>query len=87
MIKAATPAACGAAAEVPKKFGKPSASGSTPGMKNVVLAPSGAVIAGCARTSGVASRFPAVSKKMGVPPAEEDVSMSGGLCPNAGVSR
>ena len=29
VIKAAIPAACGAAAEVPKKFGKPSASGST----------------------------------------------------------
>ena len=64
---------------VPKKFGKPSASGSTPGMKNVVLTPSGAVIAGCSRTSGAASRLPAISNRMGVPPAEEKSSMSGGL--------
>ena len=45
-ISAATPAAWGAAAEVPKKFGKPSNSGSLPAEKNVVLAPSGATISG-----------------------------------------
>ena len=79
VIKAATPAACGAEAEVPKKFGKPVPSGSLP-PKKVVSAPSGAEMAGCARTSGVASRLPAVSNRMGVPPADENVSISGGLC-------
>jgi hypothetical protein len=60
-------------------------SGSLP-PKNVVSAPSGAVIAGCSRASGVASRFPAVSKRMGLPPADENASMTGGVTPNAGVS-
>ena len=84
-MSAATPAACGAAAEVPTKFGKRVPSGSLP-PKNVVSAPSGAVIAGCSRTSGVAIRFPAVSKRMGLPPADENASMTGGVTPNAGVS-
>jgi len=44
-------------------------------------------MAGCWRFSGVASRLPAMSKKMGMPPAEEKSSMSGGVRPNAGVSR
>jgi len=83
-MSAATPTACGAAAEVPKKFGKPVPSVSLP--KNVVSTPSGAVMSGCWRTSGVASRFPAVLNRMGVPPAEENASMSGGFCPNADVS-
>jgi hypothetical protein len=85
-MSAATPAACGAAAEVPTKFGKPVPSGSIP-PKNVVSAPSGAVMSGCWRTSGGASRCPAVSKRMGLPPAEEKPSMRGGFAPKAGVCR
>ena len=54
--------------------------------KNVVSAPSGAVMSGCWRTSGVASRLPAVSKRMGVPPAEENILDERRVCPNAGVS-
>ncbi len=84
-MSAATPAACDAAAEVPKKFGKPVESESFP-PKNVVSTPSGAVMSGCWRTSGMASRLPAVSKRMGVPPADENVSMSGGFWPKLGVS-
>jgi hypothetical protein len=68
----------GAAAEVPEKFGKPVTSGPL-APKKVVSAPSGAEMAGCPRTSGVARRFPAVSKRMGVPPAEEKFSMSCGF--------
>ncbi len=70
---AATPAAWGAAAEVPKKLGKPSKSESLP--KNVVLAPSGATISGLkCRRSGVARRLPAVLKRTGVVPADENGS-------------
>ena len=51
-------AACGAAADVPKKLRNPvpSKSGEP---KNVVSPPSGATISGLARSSGVASRAPA----------------------------
>ena len=82
---AATPAACGAAAEVPKNSGKvPGAA--APGGKNVVSTPSGALMSGLRRMIGTASRLPDRSKKMGVPPADEDVASTGGLTPNAGVS-
>src|SRR5262249_37387966 len=85
-IRAATAAACGAAADVPKKFGKPS--GSTSRLpKNVVLAPSGATISGFTRICGIAKRLPAVSKMIGVDPAEENGSRSGGETPNSGVLR
>jgi hypothetical protein len=66
-MSAATPAAWGAAAEVPKKA-----------PKAMVSPPSGAVMSGCCRTSGVGSRFPEVSKRMGEPPAEEKRSIIGG---------
>ena len=83
-INAATPAACGAAADVPKKLGKPSPSMSTP--KNVVSAPSGATISGLfAQGSGVPSRVPAVLNRIGVFPPEEKNSRIGGLTPNSGV--
>src|SRR5437870_7639152 len=83
---AATAAACGAAADVPKKFGKPSASGSTLSKKKVVFAPSGATISGLsARGSGVARRLPARSNRMGVVPDEEKDSNTGGETPNSGV--
>src|SRR3954469_24491139 len=77
--KAATPPACGAAAEVPKKLGK---TGDSPGSRfkleprsTVVFPPSGADI------SGLFRRTPFT----GVPPNEEKVSMIGGLTPYAGV--
>src|SRR5215510_7100290 len=84
-IEAATAAACGTAADVPKKFGKPSGSTSRP--KNVVLAPSGATISGFRRICGIAKRLPAVSKIIGVDPAEENRSKSGRETPNSGVLR
>ena len=82
-ISAATAAAWGAEAEVPKKFGKPSGSLSNP--KNVVFVPSGATISGLSRSSEVGR--PRVSKRIGVGPAEEYHSSCGGAVPNAGVSR
>ena len=81
--RAATAAACGAAAEVPKKFGKPSASKSEP--KKVVLPPSAATISGLLRISGFAKRVPCVSKKTCVEPAAENEFNSGGSTPNSGV--
>ena len=86
-IKAATAAACEAAADVPEKLGKPSASISNPGMKNVVLVLSGATISGLRRICGIAKRWPAVSKMIGVDPAEENGSKSGGKTPNSRVLR
>ena len=50
-ISAATAATFGAAALVPKKFGRPLPSESNP--KNVVSTPSAPVICGTKRTSGV----------------------------------
>src|ERR1043166_243464 len=81
-MSAATPAAAGAAAEVPKKFGKLSASPSSE-PKKLVLPPSGAVISGVARVTEIG--LPAASKKIFVGPAEEKLSMTGGLTPKAGV--
>src|SRR5262245_1645507 len=93
-INAATAAACGAAADVPKKFGKlvPSTSHEEGiegelGQKNVVSVPSGATILGFRRLLGIAKRLPAVLKRMGVGPAEENGSKRGGETPNSGVSR
>src|ERR1700735_4130852 len=80
IINAAMAAACGAAAEVPKKFGKESGS-VEPGTvavyrekKKVVFPPSGAVTSGFKRTRGFRNRSPLVSKRIGTPPAEENVS-------------
>src|SRR5215470_233745 len=75
-INATTPATCGADADVPGKGEK----GGT-----VVLTSSGPMTSGFRRTTGVARRWPAVSKKIGVPPAEENVSSTGGVTPKAGV--
>src|ERR1700752_1012474 len=69
-IKAATPAAWGAAADVPKKLEKPG---------TVVATPSGATTSGLsARGSGMGSRLPAGSNRTGVVPAEENASKTGG---------
>src|SRR2546425_6286391 len=81
---AATAAGWGDAADVPKKFGNPFPSVSEP--KNVVSTPSGATIPGfLARGSGVASRLPVKSNRMGVVPDEEKDSKVGGETPNTGV--
>src|SRR5215475_8740195 len=75
--KAATPAAWGAAAEVPKKLANPG---------TVVATPSGATTSGLlARGSGVGSRLPAGSNRTGVVPDEENDSKTGGETPKAGV--
>ena len=78
------------AADVPKKLGKVSVSEPLPGSamsepKKVVLAPSGAMMRGLLRKMGLARRVPAVSNRIGVPPADEEPSASGGLTPKAGV--
>ena len=59
---AAIPAACGAAALVPKKFGCVSGSSLESSVKNVVFPPSVAVTCGTWRMSGLGSRLPAESK-------------------------
>src|SRR5205085_10552614 len=84
-ISAATAAASGAAADVPKKLGRLSVSAEVSAKKKVVFPPSGAVICGVWRRSGVASALPAASNTIFVGPAEEYVSIWGGLTPNAGV--
>src|SRR5215213_7202590 len=81
---AATAAAWGAAAEVPKKLGKLSLSAPLSALKKVLLPPSGAVNFGCWRVRGVIE-FPEPSKRIGVPPALEYDSTCAGLRPNAGV--
>src|SRR5262245_45325018 len=74
---AATPAAWGAAADVPKKLENPG---------TVVTTPSGATISGLsARGLGVDSRLPARSNRMGVVPDDEKNSETGGETPKAGV--
>src|SRR4051794_4972954 len=84
-VSAATAAASGAAALVPKKLGRPSPSKSCPGKKKVVLPPSGAVNRGDWRVTWAPSRLPSLSNRIGVPPTEENDSICGGLTPNAGV--
>ena len=69
-----------------QKFGNPSSSTSTPGAKKVVLVPSGATIPGLSRTKGGLIDPPEVSKRIGVDPAEENDSSTGGAVPKAGVS-
>src|SRR5688500_17271005 len=77
-MSAATPATCGADAEVPKKLGKPSGSvvSGTAKLrskrKKVVLPPSGPVTPGFKRICGNRSRTPSGPKNTGVPPAEEN---------------
>lgn len=66
---AASPAACGAAADVPKNSSTPSPSASL--KKNVVSTPSTAVISGLGRTSGAAFADPLALKNSGVPPRDE----------------
>ena len=56
------PAACGAAALVPKKFGCVSGSSFESTVKNVVFPPSVAATCGARRMSGLGSRLPAESK-------------------------
>ena len=94
------PAACGVAAEVPKKFGyeasfwqdgfevlidMPAEASVYP--RNVVLIPSGPTKSGFWRTIGVARRVPVVSKRIGAPPSEEKLSSCAGVAPQAGVSK
>src|SRR5882672_8005225 len=91
-MSAATAATCGAEAEVPKKFGKPSGS-VVPGTsklrskkKNDVLPPSGPVTPGLMRTSGVGRRWPLDPKNTGVPPADEkELRQAGMHCGRSGL--
>src|SRR5439155_23489479 len=75
-INAATPAACGTAADVPGNLENP---------WTVVTTPSGATISGFRRITGVARRWPAVANRIRVPPADEYESSTGGVTPNPGV--
>src|SRR5215217_1255716 len=83
--RAATAAAWGAAALVPKKLGKASPSLSWKPKKEV-LTPSTAVICGFFRVMGLARRVPSVEKRMGVLPEEEYFSSTPGAVPYSGVS-
>ena len=67
MRSAATPAAWGAAADVPKKFGKVSASNAMSEPKNVVFPPSGATTWAWPNDRESPDGGPAVSKKISVP--------------------
>src|SRR5665213_1092076 len=69
--KAATAAACGAAAEVPKKLGNASPSIFTPPIFTVVLMPLGA------QNSGLFLTIPFTK----VPPVEENEAIVGGFTP------
>src|SRR5947209_3055121 len=84
-MSAATDAAAGAAALVPKKLGKVSGSEVLSAKKKVVFPPSGAVKFGRCRTIAEPSRVPVVSNRMLVLPREEKGSTSGGFTPYAGV--
>src|SRR5579859_52241 len=88
-------APCGAAAEVPKKFGKlallahaVTVLASSPvcnlNPRKVSLPPSGPTRSGFCRMTGVVRRVPVESKRMGSPPAEEKAS-SVGVNPQDGV--
>jgi hypothetical protein len=76
-ISAATPAASGAAAEVPKKWLRPPAT--------LVVIPSGAVRSTFDRNCGVTSRLPLLSNRSSASPYEEKYSSCGGVTPNFGV--
>src|SRR5258708_28681630 len=89
------PATCGAAAEVPKKFGKLALFrqaetvlvSSLAGILNprkVSLPPSGPTKSGFCRNTGDASRAPVTSNRIGSPPAEENDSRVG-VNPQDGV--
>src|SRR5262245_28392106 len=84
MIRAATPAAWGAAAEVPKKLGKPLMKLPP---KNVVLTPSGAMMSGLATVSGDPRRLPLASNKNVTGPNDENPSgrrwLKNGTAPTA----
>src|SRR5882757_2207571 len=88
-------ATCGAAAEVPKKFGKlplfihsVTVLGSSPAdsvkPRKVLLPPSGPTRSGFCRVTGVVRRVPVASKRIGSPPAEEK-SSSAGVKPQDGA--
>src|SRR4051812_28579479 len=83
--KAATAATCGAAAEVPKKFGRLSESTGMSLPKNVVFVPSTPVIWGLLGLKGVDNRLPFRSNNSEPPPSEENVLMVGNAAPNACV--
>src|SRR4051812_9689211 len=84
-ISAATAAAVGAAALVPKKFGELSASLTLSLPKKVVFPPSGAVKFGFCRLTAVCET-PVVVNRIGVaPPREENDSTNGGFTPFQGV--
>src|SRR5258705_5631255 len=91
-------ATCGAAAEVPKKFGKfalfaqagtvllsvnPVPAIVNP--RNVSLPPSGPTKSGFCRMTGVARRAPVTSNRIGSPPAEEKFSTAAVARPQEGV--
>src|SRR5262249_33865874 len=80
-MSAATPAAWGAAAEVPKKFGTPLR---LPSQKKVVLPPSGAMMSGLATVWGDASRLPLASNRNVDGPQDE--KSSGERCPKNGTA-
>jgi hypothetical protein len=100
-MSAAIEAACGVAADVPKKFGKLASfahpatdEGSVMGglaeasvnPRKVLLTPSGPTKFGFWRTTGVASRVPVESNRIGPPPSEEKDSRAAGVVPQRGVS-
>ena len=71
-------AACGAAALVPKKFGRLSASSAASDTKNVVFPPSVAATSGLRRICGCGNRLPAESNRIGRSPPTE-VKSSGSV--------
>src|ERR1700676_1117074 len=90
------PATWGAAAEVPKKVGKPALFKQAVTVllswpvgnlnpRKVLLPPSGPTKSGFCRNTGVASRVPVTSNRIGSPPAEENPSRIGTATPQDGV--
>ena len=55
--------------------------------RNVSLPPSGPTKSGFWRTTGVASRLPDASKRVGEPPCDENDSITVGVVPQAGVRK
>src|SRR5205085_372052 len=86
--RAATAATCGADADVPKKLGNVSGSLglSLKGGKNDVLPPSGPVIWGVLRISGVTSGLPEPSRKIVVGPNDVNDSGTVGLKTDAAAT-